>query len=88
MTPEQRQGLLAQEQAAYDRLLPDMLAKHSGKFVVFHSEEPQGYFDTYDAAYGFALDTFGLDAVVLVAMIKERDISPASISWHAGVLFG
>jgi len=88
MTAEQRQGLLAKEQAAFDQLLPAMLLEHPNEFVVFHGGRPEGYFPTYDAAYAFALDTFGLDAVVLVAEVRERSSAPASISWYAGAMFG
>jgi hypothetical protein len=76
------------EQAAFDRLLPEMLEEHRGQFVVVHDQKPCGFFTTYDGAYAFALDTFGLDTVFLISEVIEPDNTPASISWHSGVMFG
>jgi len=76
------------EQAAFDRLLPKMLKEHRGQFVVVYGEESRGFFTTYDEAYAFALDNFGLDAVFLISEVMERNNTPASISWHSGVMFG
>jgi len=76
------------EQAAFDRLLPRMLEEHRGQFVVVYGQESRGFFTTYDEAYAFALDNFGLDTVFLISEVIERNNIPASISWHSGVMFG
>jgi hypothetical protein len=76
------------EQAAFDRLLPKILKDRRGQFVVVYGEESRGFFTTYDEAYAFALDNFGLDAVFLISEVIERNNTPASISWHSGVMFG
>ncbi len=73
------------EQVAFDRLLPKMLAEHRGQFVVIYGQQPRGFFSTYDEAYAFALDSFGLDAVFLISEVIERDNAPASIFWHSVV---
>ena len=83
-----KRSALEAEQVAFDRLLPRMLEEHRGQFVVFHGQEPRGFFATYDGAYVFALDNFGLDKVFLISEVIERDNTPASISWHSGVMFG
>ncbi|HSS49331.1 MAG TPA: hypothetical protein VLX28_10320 [Thermoanaerobaculia bacterium] len=73
------------EQAAFDRLLPKMLEQHRGQFVVVYGQESRGFFMTYDDAYDFALENFGLDAVFLLSEVIERDDSPVSIFWYAGM---
>jgi hypothetical protein len=76
------------EQAAFDRLLPKMLEEHRGQFVVVYGQESRGFFTAYDDAYEFALNNFGLDTVFLISEVIERDSTPASLSWHSGVMFG
>jgi hypothetical protein len=88
MSTPDRLDLLQVEQNAFDKSLEGMLADHPNEFVVFHGGEPVAYFKTYDEAYGFALDTYGLDAVFLVSQVIRRDTQPASLSWYSGVMFG
>lgn len=84
----QRKDLLQVEQSAYDQQLESMLAEHAKEFVVFHGGQAAGYFKTYNEAYAYALDTYGLDAVFLISQVIRRDTQPASLSWYAGVMFG
>jgi hypothetical protein len=79
---------LRAEQRAFDAVLEDMLERHAGEFAVFHDGEPAGFFSTYDDAYGFALDRFGLDTVFLVSEVKRRRPEVTSIAWDLGVMFG
>lgn len=79
---------LEAEQAAFDRLLPDLLKEHGGEFVVVYGQEPRGFFKTYNEAYSFALDNYGLDSVFLISKVIGNDNRPASISWYSGVMFG
>ena len=79
---------LRAEQRAFDAVLEDMLESHAGEFAVFHEGEPAGFFSTYDDAYGFALDRFGLDTVFLVSEVKRRRPEVTSIAWDLGVMFG
>lgn len=79
---------IEQEQAAFERLLPEILPEHEGEFVVMHNEEPVGYFTSYNEAYRAGLNRFGLDEVFFVSEVVERDEGPVSISWYAGVMFG
>jgi hypothetical protein len=86
-TPE-RLNLLRVEQSAFDEQLEGMLAEHPNEFAVFHGGKAAGFFLTYDEAYAFALDTFGLDGAFLISQVIRRDTQPASLSWYAGVMFG
>jgi hypothetical protein len=79
---------LQAEQHAFNEHLEGMLAEHPNEFVVFHDGKVAGFFKTYDEAYGFALDSYGLDAVFLISQVIRRDTQPASVSWQAGVMFG
>jgi hypothetical protein len=79
---------IEREQAALDRLLPEILPEHRGEFVVMHNGEPVEYFASYNEAYRTALSRFGLDETFLVSEVIERDEGPVSISWYAGVMFG
>jgi hypothetical protein len=83
-----KEDRLRREQAAFDRQLPEILPEHQGEFVVFKDEVPQGFYKTYNDAYGAALDRFGLDDVFLISEVLERHPEPVSISWTAGVMFG
>jgi hypothetical protein len=76
------------EQNAFNEHLDEMLGTHRGEYVVFHGGKPVDFFKTYDEAYAFALDRFGLDEVFLVAQVTRRNTQPASVSWQAGVMFG
>ena len=78
---------LEAEQATFDHLLPELLKEHRGEFVVVYGQEPRGFFKTYNDAYSFALDSYGLDSVFLISEVVEHDNKPASISWSAGVMF-
>jgi hypothetical protein len=83
-----KEDRLRREQAAFDRQLPEILPEHQGEFVVFKDEAPQGFYKTYNDAYGAALDRFGLDDVFLISEVLERHPESVPIAWAAGVMFG
>lgn len=88
MARENELRKLEKEQAAFDELLPEMLKDHAGEFVVFHHREPVIFFENYEEAYQWALDTFGPEETFLISEVKKRDHTIPSISWVSGVMFG
>jgi hypothetical protein len=84
----ERKDLLQVEQSAFDQQLESMLTEHADQFVVFQGGRAAGFFPTYNEAYAYALDTYGLDAVFLISQVIRRDTQPASLSWYAGAMFG
>ena len=79
---------LQREQDAFDKVLPKLLRKHKGEFVVFKDGLPIDFFPSYEDAYAMALDRYGHAAVFLISEIVKRVPQPVSLSWNAGVLFG
>ena len=77
---------LKREQRAFDEQLTPLLEDHAGKFVVFKGEKPAAFFESYQAAYDWAIERFSLSEVFLVSEVKRRSDESTSISWQAGVL--
>ena len=48
--------------------------------------KPVWFFTSYDEAYSWAIDHFGLSDIFLVSEVKKRSDESVSISWQAGVL--
>jgi len=78
---------IEREQAAFDRELDDMLAKHDGEFVLFRDAKPVAFFPTYEEAYRAGLEQFGVDQTFLVSEVKRRGPQVTSYAWGAGVMF-
>ena len=74
------------EQSAFDARLDTLLQEHPGEFVVFKDQQPVWFFTSYDEAYSWAIDHFGLSDIFLVSEVKKRSDESVSISWQAGVL--
>ena len=65
-------------------LLPALLEKHRGKWVVFHDGAVHSEHDTEEKAYLAALDAFGSDAGFVIMPVVEPLATPIT----AGVMFG
>lgn len=62
---------IRREQEAFDRLLPELLEEHRGRFAVVHDGEVAGFYPSYAEAYEAALERFGCEAVFLVAEVEQ-----------------
>ncbi len=79
---------LKEEQAAFEKQLPELIQAHRGKYVLFKDGVPVEFFSDSDSAVRAGLKRFGANAVFLVAPIEESRPGPISVSWEAGVMFG
>ncbi|HEY3319868.1 MAG TPA: hypothetical protein VGP72_05255 [Planctomycetota bacterium] len=86
MTTEQTRTL-EQEQADFEAALPELLKSHGEEFVVFKDSRAHAFYRDFDSAYAFALKTFGVDAVFLIARVERPEPLCTSLSWTAGAMF-
>lgn len=77
---------LADERAAFEAMLPELLQSHDGEFVVVHEGVAVSFHPTFADAYAAAIRTYGRDAVVLVTEVAEPNPVPVSLSWSLGVM--
>ena len=77
---------LAEEQAAFDELLPFLLEEHRGQFVVVHDGKVVDFFESYRDAYQAGIVRLGVDEIYLVSKVQEKKAEPASLSWEFGLL--
>lgn len=64
-------------QSAFDTylaLLPDMLAKHNGQYVVIKDDQVAHYSDTYEHALDWAYDAFGLEDFFVKKVASDKDV--------------
>lgn len=74
---------LREEIAAYNKLLPELMQHHSGKFVIFYEGTLRGAFDTFDAAGREAIRQFGDGPYLIRQVGAERVIPlPASVAFR------
>lgn len=79
---------IADERAAFEAQLPELLESHAGETVLFHGGAPIGFFPDEEQAYEEALTRYGLDEAFLISRITPQGPTPLSIAWSAGVMFG
>jgi len=79
---------LAEEQAAFDAALNDLLEEHRGEFVLFHEGAPVAFYPDYAAAFEAGLEQFGLDVEFLIGEVAPKSPQPASWAWEFGLVFG
>lgn len=78
---------IADERAAFEKVVDGLLEDHEGEIVVFKGE-PIAFFDEYDDAYREAMNRFGPGGGALVTRVAPSNLEPISWAWEAGVLFG
>ncbi len=72
-----------QETLRFRTALPELLKKHSGKWVVFKDGEVQSFHDNEEEAYRAGLERFGREGGHVIAVVTEEKPTPVT----AGVLF-
>jgi hypothetical protein len=63
---------LATEMAYFKQHLDELLAHHSGKFVLIHGTELAGVFDTMAAAYEVGVQKWG-NVPMLIRQVRQDD---------------
>jgi hypothetical protein len=79
---------LEEEQATFDRMLPDLMKDHRGQFVLMTGGKPVDFFTRQEDAYRVGIERFGPDATFLVQLVDRSAPSNVSYAWAAGVMFG
>ncbi len=59
--------------AYFTRHLSEYMKNHAGKFVVIAEEKEQGFFDTFDEAYRYAVEKFELGNFVVQQCVSEQE---------------
>jgi hypothetical protein len=63
---------LEKELAIYEKMKPELLANHEGKFVLIHGDDFLGAFDSAENAYAEGVKKFGQESF-LVKKVAETD---------------
>jgi hypothetical protein len=79
---------LEEEQASFDRMLPEMMKAHRGQFVLMSGGKPVEFYTREEDAYRAGIERFGPDTTFLVQLVDRSEPSNVSYAWSAGVLFG
>jgi hypothetical protein len=72
---------LSDDIAAYEAMRADLESERLGKWVLFHSKELQGTFDTFDEAAREAVHRFGRGPYLI------RQIGAGAITLPASVMY-
>jgi hypothetical protein len=70
---------------AFEDKREELERHHKGKFVVFHSDEFVGAFDTFDAAASEAVRRFGHGPYLIRQVGVERPPMSASLAARLGI---
>ena len=81
-----RTRTLEQEQADFDAMLDELLAEHSGKFVVFKDGKPESFHPDFQSAYAEGLRKYGTAEVYLIKAIEKPVKQITSLAWALGIM--
>lgn len=73
---------LDSEIAAYEKVREELELKHIGKWVVFHDEQPAGFYDSFETAAWDAIGRFGRGPYLIRQIGAPNLVLPASVMWH------
>jgi hypothetical protein len=65
---------LEREYRLFQEMLPDLMSRAAGKYVVIHDAEIARICDTHKAALDWAYDTFGLDRFFVKEITEEKPV--------------
>ena len=88
MDYKEQMARLKPEEAAFEKQLPELLAKAPGQYAIFLGGELRGIRPTVMEAYDFAVKNLGPDAGFLIAPIKKREVMPMPVGLELGIMFG
>ncbi|HEV2064287.1 MAG TPA: hypothetical protein VGS00_07035 [Thermoanaerobaculia bacterium] len=71
-----------EETRRFRALLPDLYAKHPGKWVVFRDGQVHSLHSNPDKAFRAGLDAFGRDGGQVIAQVIEFRPPPAASVFH------
>lgn len=74
MTPSVSQMPLEKELAVYEKMKPELLKNHAGKFALIKGEEFLGAFDTPDNAYAEGVKRFGREAFLVKKITEQEEV--------------
>jgi hypothetical protein len=77
-----RMSELSDDIAAYDIIRADLESERLGKWVLVHSKELQGTFDTFDEAAREAVHRFGRGPYLIRQIGAGAITLPASVMYH------
>lgn len=62
------------ELATFERLKPELLMNHAGKFALIKGEEFVGAFDTPDNAYAEGVQRYGRDSFLVRKIAEQEEV--------------
>ncbi len=65
---------LEKELALFDKLKPELLQNHEGKFVLIHGDEFLGAFDTAENAYADGVKRFGRASFLVKKVTAKEEV--------------
>ena len=65
---------LEKELATYVRMKPELLKAHEGKFVLIHTEEFCGAYDTAENAYAAGVKRFGQEPFLVKKVTVQEEV--------------
>ncbi len=76
-----------EEQATFDRLLPQLLKTHPGQVAVVHGTTLLGIYTTYENALEASIAAFGPNEQVFMATIEPPRGHILPVALQLGILF-
>lgn len=65
---------LEKEIATYEKLKPELLKTHEGKFVLIHADEFCGAYDTTENAYAEGVKRFGQEPFLIKKVSPQEEV--------------
>lgn len=62
------------ELATFEKMKPDLLSNHAGKFALIKGEEFIGSFDTADNAYARGVERFGREPFLVKRITQQEEV--------------
>jgi hypothetical protein len=73
---------LANEIKAFEKMKPELIKNHSGKFVIIRNGKLEGVFDSFNNAAEEALKKFGKGPYLIRQVNDEITTLPASVAYR------
>jgi len=83
---DEMQKKIVAEKEAFERLRPDLMRDHTGKFVLVKDGQVHGLFPSHRDAYAAGIERFGVGQVFLVEELADRPQPSVSLTWELGLV--